>query len=186
MSVSGRIKSRRLNNANGLAAFGISASDDNGDSICKVVREGNSVTIFTVGYEKRSGEDLIAVLRDCGVEYLADVRDNPVSRKPDFRKAALRAICEDAGIEYGPWSELGSTEGQRERLRESGDLAHFHKTFRAYARRSLSDSIDRLAAVAKRKSVALLCYERAHDECHRRTVANLLADRLDAGIAAIL
>lgn len=186
MTVSGQFRNRREGNAKALAAFGLSTSNGNGNGVYRVVREGETVTIFTVGYERRNGEDLMAVLRDCGVDHLADVRDNPMSRKPDFRREALRSICEQAGIEYGSWTDLGSTESQRDRLRETGDLKQFHKNFRAYARRSLSEPIDRLAKVAKKKTVALLCYERAHEECHRSTVADLLADRLDAGITAIL
>ncbi|NNM88825.1 MAG: DUF488 family protein, partial [Phycisphaerae bacterium] len=44
---------------------------------------------------------------------------------------------------------------------------------------------EELAAEAKKKSTALLCYERLHEECHRGIVAELLADMLDAGIVAM-
>jgi uncharacterized protein (DUF488 family) len=184
VATSGRAGNRRESNAKALAAFGIVASG--ASHIYKVVREGGSVTVFTVGYEGRTGEDLIAILRDAGIEHLADIRDKPVSRKPDFRAKALMALCEDAGIEYGAWPDLGSTEGQRDRLQTTGDIDHFHKTFRAYAKRYLDEPVEKLARLAKRKSVALLCYERAHDDCHRSTIADLLADRLKAGVTAIL
>lgn len=147
---------------------------------------GTGTTLFTVGYEKRSGEELIAILKDVGVEHLADVRDKPVSRKPDFRASALKAMCEDAGIEYGAWTDLGSTEQQRERLHETGDLEAFHRVFRKYAEKHLDEPLSRLAKVVKKKSVVLLCYERAHEECHRSVVADLVADRAKSAITAIL
>lgn len=186
VDLSGQISSRRSANAKGLAAFGVTAALGKTSSLYRTIREGGPVTIFTVGYERRTGEDMIAALRDAGVEYLADIRDKPVSRKPDFRAAALQAFCEDARIEYGGWSKLGSTEHQRERLHETGDLARFHKAFRGHAIKELDADIERLARVAKRKIVALMCYERAHDECHRSVVADLVAEKLGAGITAIL
>ncbi len=188
MSISGQINKRRANNAKALAVFGLAASSADSHSMYKVIRESRrrSATVFTIGYERRTGEDLIASLRDAGIEHLADIRDKPMSRKADFRAASLMARCEQAGIEYGAWTDLGSTKRQRDRLRETGDLQYFHKLFRAYANRSLGESIDRLARVARQQSVALMCYERAHEECHRSTIATLVADRLNAGITAIL
>jgi len=186
MPISGEASNRRVRNASALAASGASAHCDKAGSTYRVIREGSgSLTIFTIGYERRDGEDLMAALRDAGVAHLADIRDKPMSRKPDFRARALAAMCQDAGIEYGSWPDLGSTERQREGLRESGDLKHFHRLFRSYAERSLGDALDRLASVAKKKPVALLCYERVHEECHRSTVADLVAKRLDACITAI-
>lgn len=185
MALSGRISNRRAANARSLALFGVEPSAA-ASELYRVIRKGSGPTVFTVGYERRSGEDLMAALRDAGIDYLADIRDKPVSRKPDFRAAALRGFCAEAGIEYGGWSTLGSTEAQRDQLHESGDLAKFHKTFRAYACRHLREPLDQLASIVQDKSVALLCYERVHEECHRSVVADLVADRLNAGITAIV
>jgi uncharacterized protein (DUF488 family) len=150
-----------------------------------VIREGGRVTLFTIGYEKRTGKELIGVLRRLGVEHLADVRKKPISRKADFRAKALAALCAKAGIEYGPWPELGATEAMRDRLHATGDLGRFHKEFGAYARKRLKDPVKRLAAVAKRKKTALLCYERAHEECHRREIAEMVAEEIGAGVVAV-
>jgi uncharacterized protein (DUF488 family) len=181
----GDLKDRRNANAKSLAAFGLKTATT-AHGMYRVVRDGGPISVFTVGYERRTGEDLIAALRDAGVEHLADIRDKPISRKPDFRASALRAFCEEEGIEYGAWMDLGSTEDQREKLHETGDLERFHRVFRTYAVKNLKEPIDRLAAVAKKNVVALLCYERAHEDCHRSVIADLLADKLKAGITAIL
>lgn len=142
--------------------------------------------IFTIGYERRDGEELISILIDLGIDYLADIRDKPMSRKPDFRGTALRARCEAAGIEYGGWSTLGSTEKQRDRLHATGDLKGFHRSFKKYTVEHLEQPIEELAEVARSKSVALLCYERSHEECHRMVISEALADKLGAGITAIV
>src|ERR1035437_1105254 len=148
------------------------------------IKVGGSKTIFTVGYERRSGEDLIAALRDAGVKILIDVRDKPISRKPDFRESALRALCEDARIRYETWKDLGSTVEQREKLKSSGDFGKFETAFRKYAERELSEPIDRLAKLVQKASetVAMICYERCHEECHRSIIADMLFAKYKIGI----
>lgn len=176
---------RRAASARAMMAFGVVAPTK-GRTLHRVVRPGGPTVIFTIGYERRDGEDLISAIRDAGVQHLADIRDKPMSRKPDFRETALRAFCLDAGIEYGAWPDLGSTQAQRDALHATGNLSKFHAAFQAYAEQQLEAPLKRLASVAKKKVVALLCYERAHEECHRSTIAALLADRLKAGVTAIL
>jgi uncharacterized protein (DUF488 family) len=138
--------------------------------------------VFTIGYEKRNGEELINLLLDHKVEVLADVREKPMSRKPDFRGGVLKASCERAGILYQGWPALGSTQKQRDYLHETGNFAMFARRFRAYAKRALSAEILRLAGVVGERRVALLCYERCHDECHRSIVADMLATKLGVAI----
>lgn len=151
----------------------------------RTIRNGGKITIFTVGYEKRDGEALMSLLRDAGIEVLADIREKPMSRLPDFRATSLRQLCMEAGIEYQGWAQLGSTEDQRERLKKTGDFSTFAKQFRKHVDKFCENEIDQLAKVARNKAVALLCYEREHEDCHRSIVADLLADRLDATIVAI-
>jgi uncharacterized protein (DUF488 family) len=98
----------------------------------------------------------------------------------------LKALCDDAGIQYQGWSSLGSTEPQRDALKTSGDVLGFHETFRAYAEHNLMPEIDRLATEVQRHSVALLCYERSHEDCHRMIIAGLVAEKLDATVIAIV
>ena len=49
-------------------------------------------TVFTIGYERRSPEELVRGLTDAGVTLLADVRELPLSRRPGFSKTALAAV----------------------------------------------------------------------------------------------
>jgi uncharacterized protein (DUF488 family) len=128
---------------------------------------------------------LISLLRDAGVGVLADVREKPVSRVADFRAASLEHLCKEAGISYMGWPGLGSTEAQRDELKETGDFKKFESQFRAHMLKNAKDDLDKIAAVAKRRSVALLCYERLHEDCHRSVVADLMADRLKATVVAL-
>lgn len=184
MDLFSEIEKRRVANGKKLAGFGVSSLRSASGSV-KVIREGTSVTIFTVGYERRDGDGLMSVLRDQGVKTVADVRERPVSRSPDFRAAALRELCEAAGIEYQPWATLGSTVEQRDELQASGDFLSFANRFRQHATRTMTQDLARLAESVKHTPTALLCYERLHEDCHRSVIAELVAAELDATIVAI-
>jgi uncharacterized protein (DUF488 family) len=149
------------------------------------IRRGGPPTIFTIGYQGRDGDEVVSLLLEAGVEHLADIRAKPVSRNPEFRGGPLRRRCEAAGIEYGAWQSLGTPDPIRARVKATRDYATFHRDVRANAIESIGEALDELAAVARTKRVALLCLERAHDECHRADIAELLADRIGAGITAI-
>jgi uncharacterized protein (DUF488 family) len=181
-----RAADRLQRNAKSLAHFGMSPTETGSSIHLRTVRQGGTATVFTIGYEKRDPEDLITRLRDAGITILADIREKPTSRRADYRGSSLKALCEDAGIQYQGWPALGSTETQRDDLKAGGDIAGFHKTFRAYAEQNLMPEIDRLAAEVLRRSVVLLCYERSHEDCHRMVIADLVAEKLDATVIAIV
>ena len=176
-----RSSPRTAERARALAAFGLA---ENGRY--RQIRDGTGGTIFTIGYERRDGEGLLSELTDAGVDVLLDVRDKPFSRRADFRRAALAETCSQAGVAYECCSDLGSTEHQRTRLRETGNLSEFRRRFRDHAARRRVEVLDELAGRIRGKSVALLCYERGHDDCHRSIVADLLADRTGAAVVAIM
>ncbi|MEM6506387.1 MAG: DUF488 domain-containing protein [Planctomycetota bacterium] len=175
---------RRASNAKALAAFGIE-----GESISvevKTIAEGSGPSVFTIGYERRDGEDLISKLIDNGVTVLVDVRQRAMSRKADFRGKALAARCEEAGIDYVPMPTLGSTDELRDELRKSGDFQSFAKGFRALTRRkAMKGPIEELAELAEEATIAMICYERSHYECHRSVLAEVLHKKIDATIIAI-
>lgn len=180
-----QIAQRRASNSRALAAFGIASSSENGGGVARCVRQGNGTKVYTIGYERRSPDELISLLQHAGVDLLIDARDKPVSRRAGFSAGALQARCEAAGLDYQTWTELGSTPGQRERLQQTGDIDHFRTLYRSFAKKHRSDAIGRLAAVAKRSTIALLCYEREHESCHRGVLAELLAEQVDATILAL-
>jgi uncharacterized protein (DUF488 family) len=150
-----------------------------------VIRKGTATSIYTIGYERRDGEDLLSVLLDQGVKAAADIRERPISRKPDFRAAALREICRTAGIEYQPWPMLGSTARQREELHASGDFRGFADKFRTYALDTTRVDLASLGQSCLQIPTVLLCYERLHEDCHRSVIAEFLVEKTDATIGAI-
>jgi uncharacterized protein (DUF488 family) len=133
--------------------------------------------LYTIGYEKARLDDVIAALAAAGVQVLIDVRDRPISRRPGFSKRQLAAAVEEAGMRYVGLRALGTPPEGREagKRREWDRFWHIveQKLASAEAELALSQAAD----VARREPSCLLCYEADWHGCHRRRVAEILADR---------
>jgi uncharacterized protein (DUF488 family) len=130
--------------------------------------------IFTIGHSTRSLDELVALLRENGIERLADIRRYPGSRRyPHFSRDALSVSLPEHGIEYVHVPELG---GRRKPLPDSPNKAWRNEQFRAYADHMGTDefrtAVDALLASPKRTCV--MCAEAVPWRCHR----NLLSDDL--------
>jgi len=136
--------------------------------------------ILTIGYEGVALDDFLKTLKAAGVEHVLDIREFAGSRRKGFSKTALSRALADEGIGYTHERALGSPREIRHRLREDGDLETFFSDFREYlaTQRTLLDTLARTFT----GSVALLCYERNHTECHRSVVATALAKRTPSAI----
>ncbi|MDH4146836.1 MAG: DUF488 domain-containing protein [Acidimicrobiia bacterium] len=136
--------------------------------------------LYTLGYQGRDLDGVVALLREHGVGTLVDVRLNASSRAPGFSKRRLEAGLAAAGIGYRHRPELGNPRDNRAAFRR-GDAAA-HDRFRArLAEPEAAGALDELAELAASADlaggVALLCFEADPIECHRRHVAAALAAR---------
>lgn len=133
--------------------------------------------VFTIGYEGASLADFIATLDLAGVDVLLDVREIPISRRRGFSKSALSEALTEAGIDYRHEKQLGSPAVIRHRLHEDGDYTAFFRDFRRY----LKTQGALLAQLAEdlTGNVALMCYERDPQTCHRSVVASAFESLLD-------
>lgn len=136
-------------------------------------RLGEASRLFTVGYQGRSMDAFVRLLEDEGVERVADVRDNPWSRKPGFSKSGLRENLEEAGIGYKHLGELGLPKPVRDELRE-GQREGFKEAYQEHLDHH-PEAIERLATLAEQAPTAVMCVERNVEDCHRR----YLADRFE-------
>lgn len=122
-------------------------------------------TLWTVGHSDRPAEELLALLREAGIERVADVRLAPWSRRhPWHSRAELERRLTEAGVEYR-W--LGAGLGG---LRPEG-YAH-HQATAAY-----QEALEELVRLARERRTALLCAEREPARCHRQFIANDLLAR---------
>jgi uncharacterized protein (DUF488 family) len=135
-----------------------------------------TLTLYTVGHGNRQLDELIALLKEAGVDTLVDVRAQPRSRhNPQFNDDALRLACENAGIVYH-WAgkQLG---GMRTPRPDSPHLA-LAEGLRGFADHMDTDAFQKGAAqlqnLAARGTCALLCAERDPMHCHRSLIADYL------------
>ena len=120
-----------------------------------------SSPVVSVGYERRSVHELVEILAGHRVGKLLDVREAPISRRKGFSKTALASLLEDVGIEY-LHLRLAGNPYHREKQ-------NIERCLRRYARYLVDNPevVETFAAELSRKPVAVLCYERQHDNCHR-------------------
>jgi uncharacterized protein (DUF488 family) len=132
------------------------------------------VTIYTISYEGRSLEKFLADLQSAGVRLLADVRENPFSRKAGFSKNALAAALRDSDIEYRHLRPLGCPKPIRDRYREDGDWDRYTRDFMSHLA-GQQPALEELLTLATAQPTALLCYEADFNRCHRTYVARAAA-----------
>src|SRR5438067_9950257 len=135
--------------------------------------------MWTVGHSTHPLEDLVALIRAHGVRHIADVRKMPRSRRhPQFNIDTLPKELAAAGIGYTHFAGLG---GLRREQPDSVNLAWKNPSFRAYADYMQTDmftvELDRLLALGRRESVAIMCAEAVWWRCHRSLIADALVAR---------
>ena len=131
--------------------------------------------LFTVGHGNRTTDELVAVLRDAGVERLVDVRRFPGSRRnPHLSREAL---ARDLPLVYEWWGEeLG---GRRQPAPDSKHVEWRNEAFRAYAdwmdTPVFQGALARLLVTAAETPTTVMCAETLWWRCHRRLIADAAA-----------
>ncbi len=129
--------------------------------------------LCSIGYEGRSLEGYLNELLRDGVTLLCDVRRNPISRKYGFSRSTLAKGCEGVGIRYVHVPELGIASDERKELNSQAD---YDKLFAKYEAEDLPKQAESIATIrrwiATGERVALTCFERSPQQCHRHCVAD--------------
>ena len=132
--------------------------------------------LVTIGYEGRNLAELVAALQEAEIGIVVDVRLTPLSRKPGLSKRALETGLRSANIRYVHLPALGNPKDNRDgyRLGDPASQERFTAVLRSHEADAALDEIQRLA---EEDAVALLCFERDPDRCHRSQVGAELARR---------
>jgi uncharacterized protein (DUF488 family) len=133
--------------------------------------------LYTIGYEKALLKDIISTLAAARVATLIDVRDRPISRRPGFSKRQLAAAVEDAEMRYVHLQALGTPpEGRLAGRRREWDR-FWGIVEEKLARPEAELALQEAGEIAEAAPGCLLCYEADWQICHRRRVAEMLAQR---------
>jgi uncharacterized protein (DUF488 family) len=135
------------------------------------------MTIYTIGFTKKSAESFFTKLQLAGVKRLVDVRLNNVSQLAGFTKRDdlryfLRAICH---IDYMHLPELAPTQGILDKYKKhKGDWNLYERQFMdLLTARQVENNVPREVL----EGACLLCSEDSPTHCHRRLVAEYLKDK---------
>jgi uncharacterized protein (DUF488 family) len=132
--------------------------------------------LYTIGYEGKKFEEYLNQLILSDIKILVDVRKNAHSMKYGFSKNTLKNTVENLGIKYIHLPNLGIESENRQSLKTKADydalFAAYAKTF-ATKMEDLSE-LNRLLSVNNR--VAITCFERDVNYCHRGVVAKKMQE----------
>jgi uncharacterized protein (DUF488 family) len=134
--------------------------------------------LFTIGYEQTPAKAVLDELVEAGVKLLVDVRAVASSRRPGFSKTQLAAGLDERGIAYLHLRGLGTPKEGREAAR-SGKYDVLEKIYTGHLKTTQArEELDELSALVRKSGpVCILCYERDHQHCHRRWIAEIIEDR---------
>lgn len=126
----------------------------------------SSALLITIGYGRRSIDEVMGLLTRHGVRLVVDVRSMPWSRyQPDFSRDALKDCLGEHNVAYlFLGEELGGRPVEVDCYDDEGRV-----DYEACRRRpSFRRGIDWLrAALAQGQRMALLCSESRPQDCHR-------------------
>lgn len=144
------------------------------------IPDKKETTLFTIGYEGRTLENYLNRLIINGVKVLCDVRKNSISMKFGFSKSQLKYACEGVGIKYFHFPEFGIASNKRKVLETQTDYDVLFDEYKATILSSTSMEQFQLLKLLKReKRIALTCFEANIHQCHRKYLAESIANLSD-------
>lgn len=136
---------------------------------------GDCLELFTVGYQGRTVEELIDVLKRADVELVLDVRAVAWSRRGAFSRVPLSRELESAGIAYRHERMFGARRDPRTAFATTGDWEAYTRAYREVLR-SQENLLEVTRAELEGRRVCLLCLEVDPRQCHRSLLANALCE----------
>jgi uncharacterized protein (DUF488 family) len=141
------------------------------------------IRLFTIGFTKKSAREFFTTLINAGVKRVLDIRLGKSSQLAGFAKGEdLRFFLEAIGyIEYVHRPELAPTRAILDAFKKQGhDWARYERDFLALL---AERCVEHALAGELRDGDCLLCSEATPVHCHRRLVAEYLAQHLGPSVS---
>lgn len=135
--------------------------------------------IYTIGFTKKPARTFFGLLQKSGAQRLVDVRLNNVSQLAGFAKRDDLAyfLAEICGMDYRHVVELAPTQPMLDDYKKHG--ARWDDYERRFLELIAERQIEKRISPALLDNSVLLCSEATAHRCHRRLVAEYLAERWD-------
>ncbi len=134
-------------------------------------------TICTIGFAGKTAEEFFRLLHEADVRKVIDIRERPVGQLSGFAKFPdIAFFLERVGsMTYAYEPALAPSPEIRKAYRRSKDWSLYESSFLQLMRDR--EIPEKLQPAEFEGTVALLCSEPGPEKCHRRLVAELLAER---------
>ncbi len=132
------------------------------------------MTIYTIGYTKKTAEEFFNILKQHNIKQIVDVRENSTSQLAGFTKMNdLRFFAKEIlNASYIHLPELAPDKNIRENYKKNKDWHKYEESF--------LELMQKRGIIEKLKNAnifidpcVLLCSEPLSDNCHRRLLAEL-------------
>jgi uncharacterized protein (DUF488 family) len=136
-------------------------------------------TLFTIGYEQAKPDAVLNELKRAKVDLVVDTRAVAASRRPGFSKRQLAASLDEDGIAYLHLQKLGTPAEGRQAAR-SGDMDTLWRIYDRHIKTPEAQAAlaELMTLIKAKKRIALLCYERDPQQCHRSRIAALVKKKM--------
>ena len=135
-----------------------------------------SIIIYTIGVSKKSAEEFFAILVKTGIQKLLDIRLNNQSQLLGFSKGRdLEYFCIKChNIIYEHVPQLSPTEKLLKKYQKDKDWNYYENKFiKILESRPTIEIFEQ--AITNNHKICLLCSEITAEKCHRRLVAEYIA-----------
>ncbi len=129
--------------------------------------------VITTGYEGVSIDEFLMRLIQEKINILVDIRNNPWSMKYGFTKQTLSTLCEKLGIQYLSIPTLGIPGHLRKNIQTEDDYKNLFLHYSQYLKTRTED-LNELIQLSKNQKLALMCFEKDPQHCHRHILAEEL------------
>ena len=158
------------------------STDEQRKVACSKVNK-TSPLLLSIGYEGKSLEQFINVLIKQDIKLLCDVRKNAMSMKYGFSKSTLLNACQNVGIAYKHYPDLGIDSAERTELKTQSD---YDALFLQYKKTVLVRTSEQQKSIwedfSKANRAALMCFEAKPEMCHRTHLLKHLISTFNTAI----
>jgi uncharacterized protein (DUF488 family) len=146
--------------------------------LCNNKKPKLSKGVYTIGYEGHDVDSFLDKIIQNNINMVIDVRSNPFSMNFSFIGKRLKTTLAKVNIEYLNTPNLGIPGNLRRNLETQEDYRQLFKDYKAKTLSLQMEKIDWLLGLSESKRIALLCFEKDVDFCHRGVISDELQDRM--------